>query len=144
MQYLNHSSLAVIEYLENKKLRYLKEPYLELDKVLTTRSKAYLKKQTKKLKPKEFVELLISYFNDKGIHYTLKELKKSVKEPNKAINKRQKDYIERQKAQNKKKLQVFISEYDYKLLQKMKEQRGKTFAQIVSKAIQTQSRYWLR
>jgi len=91
MQYLNHSSLAVIEYLENKKLRYLKEPYLELDKVLTTRSKAYLKKQTKKLKPKEFVELLISYFNDKGIHYTLKELKKSVKEPNKAINKRQKD-----------------------------------------------------
>jgi len=102
MQYLNHSSLAVIEYLENKKLRYLKEPYLELDKVLTTRSKAYLKKQTKKLKPKEFVELLISYFNDKGIHYTLKELKKSVKEPNKAINKRQKTILNDKKHKIKK------------------------------------------
>jgi len=144
MQYLNHNTRAVIEYLENKKLRYLKDPYLELDKILTIRSKAYLKKQTKKLKPKQFVELLISYFNDKGIHYTLKESKKSVKEQNKAISKRQKDYIERQKAQNKKKIQVFISEYDYYLLQNMKVQRNKTFAQIISKAIQTQSNYWLR
>ena len=144
MQYLNHNSRAVIEYLEVKKLKSLKKSFLELDQLLTTRSKAYLKKQTKKLKPKEFTELLISYFNDKNIPYTLKESKKRFKEQNEAINKRQKEFVERQKAQNKKKIQVFISEDDYQLLQKMKDQRGKTFAQIISRAIQTQSRYWLK
>ena len=142
MQYLNHSSKAVIDYLEVKRMRYLKKPFLELDKVLTTRSKAYLKKQTKKLKPKEFTELLIGYFNDKSIPYTLPESKKRKNEALEAVKKRQKEYIQRQKEQNNKKLQVYISDHRYEMLLKMRDQRDKTFAEIINRAIETQFRYW--
>jgi len=53
---------------------------------------------------------------------------------------RQKNFIKSQKSKGYKKVQVYIPEAEYKLLQHMKQKTGKTFGEIISSSLVTQKR----
>lgn len=55
---------------------------------------------------------------------------------------RQKRYIEQKKEDGYKKIQVYISKYDYARLVEMKENKNKTFAEVISASIACKYRTW--
>lgn len=55
---------------------------------------------------------------------------------------RQKRYTEQKKEDGYKKIQVFISEYDYSRLVEMGKNRNKTFAEVISASISCKYRTW--
>lgn len=55
---------------------------------------------------------------------------------------RQKRYSEQKREQGFHKIQVYISDYDYSQLLEMKENKKKSFSEIISASIACKYRYW--
>jgi len=132
---MGYNKDKILEALTDKRLSYLKKSYLKLDTILTNNQRSSIKKKIKSTTPNGFRELLISYFQKYVIDYD--ESKDRSRKPEKKENlvNRQKKFTESKKAKKQKKLQVYLSEYDYGLLETMKKSTGKTYAEIIKASL---------
>lgn len=132
----------ILEALIDKRLSYLKKPFLLLSSLLSRQSKGFLKRNIYKTTSLEYKNILIKYFKDYDISYDNKIVKKRIKEDSSLVLARQKKYIDNKKSKGYKKIQVYISDNDYKMLLEMKHNKNKTFAEIIGASINCKYRTW--
>ena len=140
--FINNYTRYMIKILKEKRLNHLVDPYVELSEHLKQTEYAFLKRNIKKKKPQEFEELIIDKLDKYKITYKEAKKRERKKEDKDKVAERQKKFVEKQKVQNKKKIQVYVQEHTYELLQRMSEKRKLTYTEIITVSLECKARTW--
>lgn len=132
----------MISVLRDKRLPHLVEPYLTMSDYLKRQEYAYIKKKIKTYKSMDFEKLIIKYLDKYEIDYEGKKKIQRSPEKKENISNRQKKYIEKQRLEDKKKIQVYVDESVHELLVRMARYKGVTQAELITMALKGRAMYW--